>query len=100
MTAEKARSAWLDESSSAPIIAEKAQRLETFLEAVADGVIDESEIQAQVARLVALMKEVEPLLDDALHEKITQLLCELSAYDLMQVMHAVHKAKPKSVFRG
>lgn len=100
MTREQGKSAWLDESSNAPIIAEKARRLESFLAAVADGVVDESEIQAQETRLVELMKELEPLLDDELHGKVTQLLCELTAYDLMQVMHAMHKARPKSVFRG
>jgi len=100
MTGAQGKSAWLDESSNVPIIAEKARRLESFLEAVADGVVDESEIQAQEARLVDLMKEVEPLLDDELHGKVTQLLCELTAYDLMQVMHTMHRARPKTVFRG
>jgi hypothetical protein len=100
MTAARGKSAWLDESSDVPIIAQQARRLESFLEAVADGVVDESEMQAQEARLVELMKEVEPLLDDELHGKVTQLLCELTAYDLMQVMHAMHKARPKSAFRG
>ena len=54
------------------MIAEQAQRLESFLAAMADGVIDESELQAQEARLVKLMKEVEPLLDDELHAKVTR----------------------------
>lgn len=100
MTANEGKSAWFDESTDAPIIDEKARSLESFLAAVADGVVDEGEIQAQEARVVALMKEVEPLLDDALHGKVTQLLCELTAYDLMQVMHAMHQARPKTVFRG
>lgn len=100
MTDKAKKSAWFDESTSAPILADQAQRLETFLAALADGVIDESEVQAQETRLVAKMKEVEPLLDDQLHEKVTGLLLELVAYDLMQVMHAMHKARPKTVFQG
>jgi hypothetical protein len=100
MAQEQAKSAWFDESSKTPIIEEQARRLESFLTAVADGVVDESEVRDQEARLVALMREVEPLLDENLHAKVTQLLCELTAYDLMQTMHALHAARPKSVFRG
>jgi len=100
MTAKQKKSAWFDETSDMPIIAEEARRLESFLAAVADGVVDESEVEAQEARVVELMKEVEPLLDDELHAKVTRLLCELTAYDLMQMMHTMHKARPKTVFRG
>lgn len=100
MTKKAKKSGWLDVSTSTSILADQAQRLETFLAAVADGVVDESELQAQEARLVNKMKEVEPLLDAELHEKVTALLLELVAYDLMQVMHAMHQARPKTVFRG
>ena len=100
MTDKPTKSAWLDETSSAPAISEKAQQMESFLAAMADGRVDASEVEAQEARLVELMKEVEPLLDDDLHEKVTQLLCELTAYDLMQVLHSMHQARPKTEFRG
>ena len=95
-----ARSAWLDETSSVPIITEKAQQMKSFLDAMADGVVDASEVKAQEARLVELMKQIEPLLSDELHEKITQLLCEVSVYDLMHVLHTVHQSRPQAVFRG
>ncbi|MHB1035067.1 MAG: hypothetical protein ACYC35_10415 [Pirellulales bacterium] len=102
MTAKSAnaRSAWFDEASTTPVIAEEARRLESFLAALADGKVEESEIKAQEARLVKLMKEVEPLLDDNLHAKVTKLLCELTAYDLMQTLHAMQAARPTTVFRG
>ncbi len=102
MTGKSTRStsAWLDETSSVPIISEKAQQMESFLAAMADGKVDAAEVAAQEAKLAALMKEVEPLLDDALHEKVTQLLCELTVYDLMQVLHTMHQARPKTEFRG
>ena len=67
---------------------------------MADGKVDASELHAQEERLVALMKEIEPLLDDTLHEKVTRLLCELVAYDQMQMVHAMQEARPKGVFRG
>ncbi len=93
-------SSWFDDASHKPLIAEQARRLKTFLAAVADGVIDEAELAAQEKRLVQVMKEVEPLLEPQLHAKLTRLLCELTAYDLMQVMHSFHEARPKTAFRG
>lgn len=96
----KTISSWFDEATNAPIIAERAQQLESFVAAMADGVVEPSEVEAQEARLVKLMKEVEPLLTPELHAKITELLCELTAYDLMQMLAMMHQARPKSVFRG
>ena len=83
-----------------PIFAERARRLETFLAAMADGRIDEAELEAQEQRLVQVMREVEPLLDEKLHAKVTQLLCELTAYDIMQAVHTMQQARPKTAFRG
>jgi hypothetical protein len=94
------QSKWFDETSDEPMIADQAQRLETFLAAMADGMVDEAELQAQEARLVQRMREVEPLLDEPLHAKVTQLLCELTAYDIMQAMHSMQQARPKTVFHG
>jgi hypothetical protein len=99
VTAQHARTPWFDDASTS-LIAEEAQRLDTFLEAVADGKIDKSELDAQQARLVKRMKEVEPLLSDELHAKVTKLLVELTAFDLMQVMYSMHEGRPKTAFRG
>jgi 3-methyladenine DNA glycosylase Tag len=102
MSAQPAKpvSAWFDEASHHLILADKARRAETFVTAMADGKVDEAEIKAQERRLVALMEEVEPQLDAALHAKVTNLLCELTVYNFMQAMVSVQQARPKSVFRG
>ena len=94
------KSSWLDAESHAPIIERYARRLGPFVEAMADGKIDASEVQAQEKRLVKLMKEVEPTLSPALHEKVTQLLYELTAYNLMHVLHSIEQVRPKSTFQG
>lgn len=94
------RTPWFDGGSELPLISEEAQRLESFVQAVADGQIDSGELKAQETRLVAAMKEVEPLLSDELHGKVTRLLCELAAYDMMQVLHSLGKARPQAKFRG
>lgn len=96
----KAASAWFDEETSLPIIAQRAQQLESFVAAIADGVVEQSEVDAQEIRVVRLMKEVEPLLTPELHSKVTELLCELTAYDLMKMLAMMQQARPKSVFRG
>jgi hypothetical protein len=46
------------------------------------------------------MREVEPLLDEKLHAKVTQLLCELTAYDIMHAVYTMQQARPKTAFRG
>jgi hypothetical protein len=67
---------------------------------MADGKVEEHEIKAQEQRLVELMKEVEPKLDDETHAKVTQLLCELTAYDIMHVLYQMEQARPKTRFVG
>ncbi len=94
------RTTWLDEASHTPLIEQHARRLNTFVEALADGRVDDHELQAQEARLVALMTEVEPQLDAETHDKVTQLLCELTAYDLMNVLHELQAARRPTAFVG
>jgi len=90
-----ARTSWLDEQTEEPLIAEHVQRLKTFTDALADGIIESQELEAQEQRLVELMKDVEPQLSDELHEKVTRLLCELSAYDIMMTLHNLQKERLK-----
>ena len=100
MSAQQAKSAWFDEASHTPIIAEKARQAESFIAAMADGKIEESEIKAQETRLVQLMQKIEPQLSAGLHAEITALLCELTVYDFMQAMVSVQQTRPKSEFHG
>lgn len=94
-------SSWLDGDAEVPVIEQSARRLKSFLTAMADGVVEDAEVKAQEKRLVKLMKEIEPTLDDKTHAAVTKLLCELTAYDLMQLMCAMHKAKSQATkFRG
>ena len=94
------RRKWFDDASHEPLIENYARHLDSFIETMADGVVDDREIAAQEERVISLMKEVEPLLDDGLHAKVTRLLCELTAYDIMQMLHSLQAARPKTRFRG
>jgi hypothetical protein len=93
-------SSWFDESTQAPVIADKAKQLESFASTFADGVVEQSEIKKQEQRVYSLMKEIEPQLDEKLHARVTELLCELTAYDFMQFVYALQESKPQSQFKG
>lgn len=94
------KQSWLDANSQAPLIDEYTQKLGTFVEAMADGRVDDKEMSDQEARLVAILKEVEPKLDDALHARVTELLCELTAYNVMQTLYSIQQARVKTTFQG
>ena len=93
------RKSWIDPETNEPLIDDYARQLESFVRAFEDGVISDSEISDQEARLVEVMKDVEADLDDATHAKVTRLLCELNAYDIMQFTYEMQKARAK-MFRG
>lgn len=94
--ADTKRQSWLDDATQTPLIDEYTQKLTTFIQAMADGKIDANELTEQERRLVELMKQIEPRLDDALHAQITQLLCELTAYNVMQALFSLQDARPKT----
>ena len=93
------RQSWLDDAQT-PLIDQYTQKLATFMEAMADGQVDRQERDDQEKRLVAAMKEVESELSDAQHAKVTKLLCEISAYNIMQTLYMLQSARPKTAFRG
>lgn len=94
-----ARRSWIDPDTNHPLIEESARQLESFCRAFQDGVISDREISDQEARLVDLMKEVEEGMDDETHAKVTRLLCELTAYDIMQFTWQMQQARA-AMFRG
>ena len=94
-----AHSSWFDADTQVPNLEQKVEKLESFTTAMADGRIDKDEMEAQEMRLVAAMKAVEPDLDDALHTKVTTLLVELTAYDIMRTLHELQAEKLRSKFQ-
>lgn len=94
------RVSWLDDSDN-PQIDEYAMKLGSFLDAMADGRIERHEVKEAEERVVALLKSIEPKLDDELHGEVTRLLCEMTAYNIMNTIHELTAAaKPKTKFRG
>jgi len=94
------RQSWLDETQNTPLIDKYTQQLATFVATMADGHVDDRELADQEQRLVSLLREVEPALSDAAHAQVTKLLCELTAYNVMQTLHSLQAARPQTKFRG
>ena len=82
-----ARISWFDETTAMPVIEEQVEKLASFADAMADGVIERKELDAQQQTLLATMRAVEGTLNDAQHEAVTRLLVELSAYNVMRTLH-------------
>ncbi|MCP3903193.1 MAG: hypothetical protein GY715_06100 [Planctomycetes bacterium] len=93
------RTSWLADDGSVAVD-DLARRMESFVKTMADGIVSDDELAAQEKRLADLMRDIEPKLDDAMHARITELLCELTAFDIMQVVHAMQASQPKTVFNG
>ena len=87
-----ARSSWLDDDSHPDLDAHMSQ-LEHFATAIADGVVDSSELSKQESLVADAMRAVESTLDDATHTKVTRLLAEVAAYTVMQVLYDMAQAK-------
>ena len=95
-----ARTSWFDDKATHPVIQEKVSKLESFTNAMADGVVSTQELTDQEARLVTAMKSLEADLSDELHAKVTTVLVELTAYDVMRLLHELQADRPRTVFKG
>ena len=92
------RISWFDDKAEHPMIQEQIGKLESFTSAMADGVVSETELSRQESRLVASMKTLEAGLSDDLHAKVTTVLVELSAYNVMRLLHELHAERARMAF--
>ncbi|GIW89433.1 MAG: hypothetical protein KatS3mg108_3757 [Isosphaeraceae bacterium] len=90
---------WLDDADGSPLIDDYANQLSHFIDALADGKIDRHELEKQESRLAKHLKKVEKMLDDEQHAAVTELLCEVSAYSAMQVLHSLAELVPAAKTR-
>ena len=89
---------WFDEKTEYPIIHDQVNKLRSFTDALADGVVEKRELDAQEQRLVAAMKQLEPALSDELHAKVTSVLVEISAYNIMRLLHELQAVRAREAF--
>jgi hypothetical protein len=93
-----ARTSWFDDSATHPIIQEQVEKLDSFTSALADSVVSRQEVSGQEQRLMAAMKTVESELSDDLHAKVTTLLVELTAYNVMRLLHELQAERARLAF--
>lgn len=92
------RPSWFDEKAEHEAIQERASKLESFTSALADGIVSQQELESQEQRLLAAMKTLEPLLSDELHQKATTVMVELTAYNVMRLLHELHREHARLTF--
>jgi hypothetical protein len=95
-----ARASWFDETTEHPAIQEQMTKLDSFTSALADGVVSQQELSGQEKRLVAAMLAVEGELSDEVHAMVTTLLVELSAYNVMRLLHELHAEHARATFNN
>ena len=93
-----ANTSWFDERAEHPTLHERVEKLESFTNALADGVVDKQELDAQEQRLASAMKRLEPKLSDELHEQVTTVLIELTAYNVMRLLHELQTERARVAF--
>jgi hypothetical protein len=93
-----ANTSWFDERAEHPTLHERVEKLESFTQAMADGVVDKEELKAQEQRLVSAMKTLEPKLSPELHAQVTDVLIELTAYNVMRLLHELQTERARVAF--
>ena len=94
-----ARISWFDDKAGHEAIQDRVRHLDSFTSALADGVITSKELDIQEKRLVDVMKEADPLLNDDQHAKITTVLVELTAYNIMRLLHELQAERTRMVIK-
>ena len=92
------RTSWFDDKAEHPMIQEQLTKLEAFTSALADGVISKAELAKQEQRLVAAMRTLETGLSDEVHAKVTTVLVELSAYNVMRLLNELQAEHARMAF--
>jgi hypothetical protein len=93
-----ARASWFDDRAEHPLIHEKLEKLESFTSALADGVVSKQELTGQEERLVKAMKSLEGTLNDEQHADVTTVLVELTAYNVMRLLHELQSERARLAF--
>lgn len=93
-----AKTSWFDERAEHPTLHERVEKLESFTAAMADGMVDRKELDGQEQRLTAAMKSLEPKLSDELHAQVTSVMIELTAYNVMRLLHELQAERARTAF--
>jgi predicted transcriptional regulator len=95
-----ARTSWFDDKAEHLVVHEQVTKLESFTSALADGIVTKAELEKQERSLMTALKALEPKLDDAQHEQVTRVLIEMTAYNVMRLLHELQAERAKIAFEG
>lgn len=95
-----ARINWLDEDTDLPALDEHVEKLDHFVNSMADGVIDADELSTQSNAVAEAMKAVQDDLTDEQHAKVTALLVELTAFNVMATLHELAASRRRATSEG
>jgi hypothetical protein len=84
MIEESSRISWFDQGKGPSYLSAYFQRMDSWQRAMADGKITPEEIRDQASTVIALLKEVEPMVSEAEHQLITEALYEMAVLQAMQ----------------
>jgi hypothetical protein len=93
-----ARTSWFDDKAGHPVFQEQVEKLDSFTSARADGRVSKLELEGQEQRLVAAMKALEPALSDDQHQLATTVFLELTAYNIMRLLHELQTERARAAF--
>ena len=89
---------WFDERAEHPTLHERVEKRESITSAMADGVVDKHELDAQEQRQASANKRLEPKLSAELHAQVTDVLIELTAYNVMRLLHELQTERARVAF--
>jgi len=73
-----ARENWFDPQSNELMFSKYMDQMESWQQALADGVVEPEEVREQAERVGDMLRALEPKLSDELHEELTSVFYELA----------------------
>jgi hypothetical protein len=84
---------WFDEGSGTIYAVKFFSRMDSWRQAMADGLIEPIEVYTQAEKVTEMMRTVEPSLSDEAHAKLTEALREMAVLQGMQSYALLHPEK-------
>lgn len=81
-----ARASWFDERSNELSFSKYVEKMDSWQQALADGVVQPEELSRQQERVTDLLRKLEPTLSDEQHKALTEIFYELAVLYGMQRM--------------
>ena len=82
-----ARGEWFNSESNELMFNKFITHMDSWQQAMADGVIDSAEVQTQADKIQGMLRVLEPKLSDALHQEITDVFYEMAVFYGMVQMY-------------